>query len=196
MDSLKDDIGNGYEIRILDNDSFDPLFKIHRPKIFDKHFSLDLQSLFSQNERDDVERLRGNLKSTYRLNLGLYFKGEFIGWSWGRQLDHTRFYMVNSAVYPEHRGRGLYKLLVAKVIELVVKEGFQLIESHHIATNSGVIVPKLKAGFVISGVEVSDVFGLLVRLSYFANPVRRRMMSVRCGDLIPDEELMKFLPKA
>ena len=62
------------------------------------------------------------------------------------------------------------------------------------ATNSAVLVPKLKAGFIITAFEMSDVYGLLVHMSYFANPVRRKAMNFRSGMTIPDEELRMFLP--
>ena len=59
-------------------------------------------------------------------------------------------------------------------------------------TNNAVIIPKLKAGFVISGFEVSDRFGTLVQLSYYFNPLRRKMMDVRVGQRKPDEEIRKL----
>lgn len=79
------------------------------------------------------------------------------------------------------------------MIEVIRSEGFQIIYSRHAATNSSVIVPKLKSGFVISGFELSDTFGTLVHLTYFTNPIRKKVMEFRCGDLRPDEELKSLL---
>ncbi|OFZ22863.1 MAG: hypothetical protein A2X94_17565 [Bdellovibrionales bacterium GWB1_55_8] len=190
MNTSRDD----YEIRELSRDEFAPLFKANREKMFADTLTFRAHDAMSEAETDAIGRLRKNLGQLYEFNLGLFYKNEFIGWSFGRQLDHERFYMVNSAIFPEHRGKGLYQEMLRILTSRVSKEGFQIIYSRHAATNSAVLVPKLKAGFIISGFEISDLFGLLVHLSYFSNPLRRRMMDVRAGQAIPDQELRKYLP--
>ena len=76
-----------------------------------------------------------------------------------------------------------------KVLERVKSLGFQIITSRHKTTNNSIIIPKLKAGFVITSIEVSDRFGTLVHLSYFFNQIRRNVMEFRTGDLKPDAQL-------
>ena len=44
-----------------------------------------------------------------------------------------------------------------------------------------VIVPKLQEGFLISGFEINDVQGLMVRLVYHLKEVRREMHLFRTG---------------
>lgn len=63
----------------------------------------------------------------------------------------------------------------------------------HSATNNAVIIPKLKAGFVITSMEISDMFGVLVHLTYFPKVLRRKMITYRVGDMKPDEEIKKCL---
>jgi hypothetical protein len=82
--------------------------------------------------------------------------------------------------------------MVGKVIELVTKQGFQLITSSHNATNSAIIIPKLKAGFIITGFELSDTFGLLVNLTYYTNATRRKIMDFKAGQTRPDDELRRL----
>ena len=130
----------------------------------------------------------------YELCCVLYNQGKLAGWSFGSQVDNEKFYMINSAVMPEHRRRGLYKALMAFVLRDAAGEGFQIIYSRHVATNSAILIPKLKAGFIITAFEMSDMHGLLVHLSYFVNPIRRKAMDFRAGLSIPDEELRRFLP--
>jgi hypothetical protein len=72
--------------------------------------------------------------------------------------------------------------------------GFHIVYSRHAATHNQVLVPKLKAGFVITGVELSDVFGVLVHLSYFFNPIRRKVLDVRAGHARPDAEVKRYMP--
>jgi len=42
---------------------------------------------------------------------------------------------------------------------------------------------------VISGFEVDDRYGTLVQLSYFFNPLRRKVIDVRVGQSAPDDEV-------
>jgi hypothetical protein len=56
-----------------------------------------------------------------------------------------------------------------------------------------VIIPKLKAGFVITSMELSDVFGLLVHLSYYTNSLRRKVLEFRTGEALPDDEVRRAL---
>lgn len=76
---------------------------------------------------------------------------------------------------------------------MVQQEGFQIAYSRHKATNNQVLVPKLKAGFVITSLEVSEVFGVMVQLSYFFNPLRRKVLDVRVGQARPDAEVRQHL---
>lgn len=101
--------------------------------------------------------------------------------------------MRNSAILPEHRRKGLYTQLLEETLRRVSADGFQKIYSRHSATNNDVIIPKLKAGFTISSLEVSDVFGVLVHLVYFPKKLRRKIMVYRVGDAKPDDEIKKCL---
>jgi hypothetical protein len=101
--------------------------------------------------------------------------------------------MRNSAILPNHRRKGLYSALLREVVIKLEKKGFQVITSRHNAGNNDVIIPKLKAGFLITGIELSDAFGTLVNLSYFTNPLRRKVTLYRSGDQYPDEEVKKHL---
>ena len=103
--------------------------------------------------------------------------------------------MAASAVLPGHRQKGLYTALVKYLIQRTTEEGFQKIYGTHCATNNAVLIPKLKLGFVFSKVELSDMFGTILHLQYFTNPLRRKVMDYRSGQRVPDAEIksvMKF----
>jgi GNAT superfamily N-acetyltransferase len=183
-----------YEIRILSQDEFQPLWQAHAPKIFEN----DSQSFFIRDYFNDVERERAKALSQvfaqrYLLNLSLFYKGEFAGWCAGHQESGETFYMRNSAILPEHRRKGLYTALMQATVEEVTRNGFQRIYSRHVATNNAVIIPKLKFGFTISSIEISDTFGVLVHLSYFPNSLRRKIFDYRAGAVRPDEEIRKCM---
>jgi hypothetical protein len=79
-------------------------------------------------------------------------------------------------------------------MEHITDLGFQRIYSRHKMSNNAVIIPKLKAGFVITGFEVAMMyFGNLVELSYYTNPRRRELLEVRTGMRRPSEEDMGLI---
>ena len=43
------------------------------------------------------------------------------------------------------------------------------------------IIPKLKAGFVISGMHINEKFGTLVNLTYYINPQIKAVVDFRSG---------------
>ena len=138
--------------------------------------------------------LRERMGTRFRLNIGLYHHQEFIGWSFGIQENAEQYSMVNTGILPQHQGQGIYSALLPRLLGALQREGFQIVSSRHVATNNQVLVPKLKAGFVITGIEVSDVFGVLVHLSYFFNPLRRKVLDVRVGQARPDAEVKRYMP--
>ena len=127
------------------------------------------------------------------MNLAVFDKKEnFIGWSFGWQENPNTYYMCNSAVLPKYRRKGIYSALLDLNIEILKDKGFQLIYSRHNATNNNVIIPKLKKDFIISKMELSDTFGVLIHLHYYTNKTRRKIMDYRCGEKAPDGKLKKL----
>ena len=117
----------------------------------------------------------------------------FISWSWGYQESAFRFYMCNSAVFSEFRRKGLYTRLLNEMVARATRLGFQEIYSRHIITNNAVIIPKLKEGFIISSMEISDSFGTTVNLSYYPKKLRKKILDYRAGQIKPDLEIKKCL---
>lgn len=185
---------DGFELKKVSAEEFRPMFKINRPKLFSETFTFRYNEALSDRELESQKRLQDNMGKPYELYFILYFQGNLAGWTFGRQIDGEKFYMVNSAIMPEYRLKGLYKQLLNAVINETTNEGFQVVYSRHVATNSAVLVPKLKAGFIITSFELTDNSGLLVHLSYYTNPIRRKAMDFRSGQCSPDEELKQFLP--
>ena len=183
-----------YTLRVLEEAEFGPLFRKYRPIIFQSMLSFDVQQALSIEEEAATTRLGERLGTPFRLNVGLYHHQEFIGWSFGRQESAEKYYMVNTAILPQHQGKGIYSALLPRILGVLQSEGFQIVYSRHVATNNQVLVPKLKAGFAITGIELSDVFGVVVHLSYFFNPIRRKVLDVRAGQARPDAEVKRYMP--
>ncbi len=182
-----------YQIKELTVSEFTPLYNHYKDAIFEDDHSYVLWDLLDDRELEQIKKLGQNLGEPYKLYLGVFDeKDEFVGWSWGFQENSTTFYMCNSAILPEHRRKGLYSSLLAKCVSTLSEKGFQLIYSRHCATNNDVIIPKLKAGFIISKMEIDDKFGVLIHLHFYTNKERRRIMDYRSGQLSPDPNIRKI----
>lgn len=104
-----------------------------------------------------------------------------VGWHFGQATDPETYYMQNSAVLEPFRNQGLYKLLLNHVMQKTKDEGFQVLTSTHHPNNASVLIPKLKAGFVISGMQLHERFRFLIELKYFFNEERRKAYSKNIG---------------
>lgn len=189
-------IKNGYTIKEMEAKDFFPLFGEHYDSLFGDDHTFFPDKNLSEIENQKKKNLKKRMGDPFHLYLGLYSpNNEFIGFSFGFQESEETFYMAASAVLPEHRNMGLYSELVKYVIKRTTDEGFQTIYGSHCATNNAVLIPKLKLGFIFSKIELSDMFGTIIHLQYFTNPLRRKVMDYRSGLKVPDSEIksvMKF----
>lgn len=165
-----------------------PYTEAHQPEVFAEAGHLDPLYALSETEQAALDVLGERLAGRYRLGYGIFQGDLFVGWHSGQQAQAGTFEMSRTGILKEHRRRGLYTALLPVILERLRTDGFQVVVSRHNLTNNAVIIPKLKAGFVISGFEVDDRFGTLVKLSYFFNPLRRKVLDVRVGQRAPDDE--------
>ena len=187
------------EIKQLTHEEFWPLFEEWRPKVFEDTLYFYSRDVRTQGEIEQFTNLKAGMNPRYELYLVIYDGEELVGWTSCFQVSMGELYMMNSAIISKYRKQGHYKRLMEKVIEIATEKGFQQITSQHAAGNNDVIIPKLKAGFNIVGTEVSDQFGVFVKLSYFINPMRKNMYLFRTGQkrLTPEMEQVfeKYLKK-
>jgi len=183
-----------YKLVTLPQDEFEKYWDLWGPKIFQENdTSRDAKRVHSEEERAKTRHLYKNMTSLVRMNLCIFKGEEFCGWFTGDQYNGETFYMRNSAILPDHRRKGLYTILMHAVLERVKELGFQIVLSRHTTTNNSIIIPNLKAGFVITPIKVQARFGTLVHLSYFFNETRRQIMEFRAGDLKPDQKIKDAL---
>lgn len=183
-----------YTIKQIPSEEFHPIWREHKQAVFEDNHTYDLWGLLSEEELEKVNALRARLKDKIEICLGVFDQDDnFVGWSWGFQDSSTSFYMANSGILEGHRRIGLYSKLLDEMLRLTCEYGFQIIHSKHCATNNAVIIPKLKADFVISKMEIDDIFGVLIHLHFYVNPTRRKMMDYRSGQKKPDQEIKMLL---
>jgi hypothetical protein len=184
-------MNHNYVVREMTAAEFQPLFTQHKDSVFENVHSYSAKDLLSETEQNklkDLEQMMGG--SPYHLYLGVFtHDGQFVGWSWGCQESRSIFYMVNSGILKDHRRKGLYAALLEKCVGILSVKGFQMIYSRHTVTNNDVIIPKLKAGFIISKMEIDDRFGALIHLHFYTNQTRRQIMDYRSGQSKPDQKI-------
>jgi GNAT superfamily N-acetyltransferase len=157
------------------------VFETYRPIVFQSTYDFNTEDCYTTEESEKAKALYQHIKSAYRYDLLIYHAGEVIGWSFGMQYSTEDFYMVNTGILPDYQGRGVYTCLLPHIISHLKEAGFQRIFSRHLLSNNAVIVPKLKAGFIITGMEIVAKFGALLHLSYFTNADRLNLVQVRIG---------------
>jgi GNAT superfamily N-acetyltransferase len=185
-----------YILRRIPEAEMETFLRQHHGRTFIDRWDFNHFEAMSAKELAGARQLHQRMGTPFRLDLGIFLDDECVGWHFGIQESAEKFYMINTALLPEHRGRGVYTALLKRVLDILRAEAFQIVYSRHAATNNQVIVPKLKAGFIITGFELSDRFGTLVHLSYFFNPMRRRVLDVRAGQVRPDAEVLRHMPPA
>jgi GNAT superfamily N-acetyltransferase len=129
--------------------------------------AIDAAPLFSDEDRARYAAL-ASLRGAQLEHRLLWTAGDqVVGSYWGFQEDYGRYYMINTVVHPDYQGRGLYSAFLPRLIAAVAEVGFREIYSRHRADNNAILVPKLKAGFVIAGFEIAPRFGMLVHLRLY-----------------------------
>jgi ribosomal protein S18 acetylase RimI-like enzyme len=103
-----------------------------------------------------------------------YFNDVPIGWSYGETHDFMTFYMRNSGVLPEYRNKGIYQSFLKHFLVYLTELGYERVVSHHKPNNAAVLISKLKAGFLISGMEYDERWGLLVKMAFQTQAYRRK----------------------
>lgn len=184
------------ELKVCHVDEFDSTINDLTRKYFDETYPiLRWQSCVDDSELEQMRELNQKLNNRARIDVGLFRGDEIVGWSYGWQggMERGTYYMANSCVIPEYRRAGYYSLMLEKVIEIAREMKFQTITSRHVVSNNPVIIAKLKAGFHITGMELSEIHGNLIHLSYHLNETRYEAYKVRSGEIRPKSEVVKNL---
>lgn len=108
--------------------------------------------------------------------------GEPIGWHMGEAEDHQTFYMRNTGIFPEFQNRGLFTEFSESFMRYLEELGYERISSHHKPTNRRILILKLKQGFDVAGVEMTENWGALVKLVKILPRDRREVFYKMFGD--------------
>lgn len=125
---------------------------------------LDLTPAFTPEQSAALRDLDAIVGDRLQHRMLFEADGATIGGYWGQQETFGRYYMTVSVFRPEWRGRGLYTALLGRVTAAVAHAGFREMYSRHRADNNKILVPKLRAGWLIAAFEVAPRWGLTVHL--------------------------------
>ena len=172
------------EIRTLSRAEFVEAQTLHFEQVFNNRaHDTEIQGapkrdliVTSQSRRSAHKSDRG-----YVLYLGLYLSGELVGWHSGAEVDHETYSMQNSAILEQYRRKGFYSYFITKILERLRADGFAVVTGLHHPNNAAIIIPKLRAGFVISGMQFHERFRFLIEMRYYFDPVRRKGYGRRMG---------------
>jgi len=174
-------VENYYAVEV-DNPTFFKNFKENSAKVFNNTVDFSTYKMYSDEEIEKLNKLYAEHKEAYRLNYFIMQNEELAGWATGYQTDANEFYMHNTGIFEQHRRKGIYSKILQLVLSTVKEKGYQKVHSKHATTNNAVIIPKLKAGFLINGMEVNEKFGILVKLIYYFNKDIEALARFRSGE--------------
>jgi len=185
---LKDE----YIARKVEAEEFNEMFREYRSTMFQNSVDFRPMEIITDNEREKLKQIFPAMKYPNTIHYLIEKDNELAGWSYGFQDGKEEFYMCNSGIFPKHRRQGLYSKILKVIMDEAIAKGFQIIHSKHALTNNAVIIPKLKAGFIISGIAMEDKFGTMLNLSYYVNKDRQAVMRFRSGEEALPEKLAKY----
>ncbi len=100
--------------------------------------------------------------------------GEPVGFSLGKVVNEQTFFMEWSGILPTYQRRGLYSRFLDVLIPYLQEMGIDRVTSNHMGNNRPVLIAKLKAGFIITGMTLDERHGMLVWLARFLSPERQQ----------------------
>ena len=99
--------------------------------------------------------------------------GKEIGWFVGEAEDNTTFYLRNGGLLPEARRQGLLQFFLPKFLTYLKEIGYERVTSEHYSNNTAVLIAMLKNGFYISGLNMDERTGALIKLVRLLHKDRR-----------------------
>lgn len=92
-----------------------------------------------------------------------------IGWSISAQREPDTLFMIWTGVLPAHQDQGIYSSFLRHYLDYAKALGFARVTSNHMVNNRRVLVAKLKAGFVASGMTLDERWGARLWLTCHLN---------------------------
>ncbi|WP_374032440.1 GNAT family N-acetyltransferase [Bdellovibrio bacteriovorus] len=174
------DLGSGFTVKEVSAVELNACLDEHFASVYSNRHEAEAVPFDDPQAQAKIDERRKQ-EQRYRLRLAVFFEGSIVGWHYGHATDAETYYMQNSAVLPSFRGKGLYAKLLTCTLQKLQEEGFQVVTSIHHPNNPSVLIPKLKAGFIVTGMQFHERFRSLIELKYIYNPERRKLFCRSLG---------------
>ena len=92
---------------------------------------------------------------------------EPVGWSIGEQTDPDAFFMRWTGILPAYQKRGIYAAFLRHLLAYLQALGYERVTSNHMVNNRAVLIAKMKAGFIATGMSLDERWGALLWLTYY-----------------------------
>jgi len=181
---------DGYSLRVVDRFPEPACREQMHALLLDGRPSIKLADFVDE---DITARRKALTPHPDSLRVGIWHGENLIAWTFGWREGPAAFYMGASGVLTEHRRQGLYGILLAAVVEHCREQGYVSIWSRHIASNNPILIAKLRAGFVVSGMEMDPSYGMLLKLTRWLDPTAAAAFDARVGHAYPPPELVPSL---
>ncbi len=178
---------NKYQIVISNKED---VYKICT-ELFSQVFGIGKSSVryrLPENRRKHVNALLADyLKAHHEWFLFLDKKGKPVGWFMGEAENAVTFYMRNTGILPKHQNKGLYTKFLKNFEKYLKEIGYERITSQHDVTNKKILISKMNAGFIICNLELTEMFGAMVKLVKILHKDRRDYFIEHFGDHLHKE---------
>lgn len=182
-----------YTVAEVSAETFYDFYAAKSAEVYPDVLQINTDIWLSREDKAARHTLSQALQHRIALYFLIYCGDEPIGWHSGYQIDSETFYMFESGIIPAYQSRGIYTTMLSWLLDKYRSLGFQKVTSQHHASNNAVIVPKLKAGFFITGFTIDEGVGVMISLAYIFNSRRLQAYHFRTGYSRPDTEIRKFL---
>ena len=174
-------LGRDYLLTPLSEVDFRSILAERSAQYFDASSAYDVHADLTALEHERIDYRSSAFGERDTMYWAIVHRSDIVGWSQWQQTDTDILTMRNTAIDPAHRRKGLYTALLPVVINHARSEGYQRIVSTHHASNNAVIIPKLKAGFIITGLNINEKYGAMITLTYYVYEGRLRCAKERIG---------------
>jgi hypothetical protein len=174
-------LSNGYSVEAATKESVYEFLSANISKVFPGR---DSATNFQRPEsrRAAFKELHAHYLQLHHEWFLFKLNGETVGWFMGETEDFSTFYMRNTGILPEHQNKGIYGEFAKHFFSYLVQLGYERISSQHMVTNQKILISKLKMGFIICNLELTEDWGPMVKLVKFLFEDRRDFFIKSFGD--------------
>jgi RimJ/RimL family protein N-acetyltransferase len=162
----------GITARMLDADEDKRVRRAVLPRIFPGIESMHYRP--PAERRAGLDVLAESFSRPGAITFGFYDAADNpVGWYYGYMEEEHTHHIDTIGLLPECRGSGVYGAFLPKLLGYLGALGFERVTVYHHPNNPAVMIPELKAGFVIIALELHEEIGANIKMAYFMHPDRR-----------------------